>query len=62
MKEWRAKQPGLFEVARPPNALLGPQRIKAMKLVQALLIEAIAMRIGDAAAQSQEAGNDQDHG
>jgi hypothetical protein len=62
MKERRTTQPGLFDVARPPNAWPDAQRGKALALVQALLIEAIAIRIANAAAQCQEAGGDQDRG
>jgi hypothetical protein len=62
MKQARTRQPNLFDTPKPPSQLPAPQGTKVLALLGALLTEAARPRIGNVGVESQEAGDEQDHG
>ena len=62
VKRSRLEQPRLFDVLMIPVGLTGLQHSKALVLLGTLLTEALAGGIDSAVIQSQEAGDDEDHG
>jgi hypothetical protein len=61
MTRWRAEREDLFESRQPVGAVLAPQKATAIKLLTALLTEALRPLEQDIRASALEAGDDQDH-
>ena len=62
MTRWRAEEEDLFESRQPVGAVLAPQKATAIKLLTALLTEALRpLAEQDIRPRALEAGDDQDH-
>jgi len=62
MKRWRAENEDLFEPRQPTGAVLAPQKATAIKLLTALLTEALRSSAEqDILANASGAGDDEDH-
>ena len=62
MKRLKPGQPGLFDVPMRPFCLTALQHSKVLILLETLLTEALAERIGCGMIHSQEAVDDEGHG
>jgi hypothetical protein len=62
IKRLKLAQPGLFDAPMMPVCLTAVQQRRALILLETLLTEALAERIGCAVIESQEADDDEDHG
>jgi hypothetical protein len=62
MTRWRAESGDLFEPQQPTGAVLAPQKAAAIKLLTALLTEALRSFAEQAIpTNAPEAGHDEDH-